>query len=41
MVKLIQASTQRRLTYAEQVANRDEEGHFLYGHNPSPKAARS
>jgi transposase-like protein len=33
MVKLIQASDNRRLTYAEQTTNRDSEtGLFLYGH---------
>jgi transposase-like protein len=33
MVKLIQASDHRRLTYAEQTSTRDAEtGHFIYGH---------
>ncbi len=40
-VKLIGASVQRRLTYAEQVTNHDEAGHFLYGHTPAPKAPRT
>ena len=40
-VKLIGASVQRRLTYAEQVTNHDESGHFLYGHTPAPKSPRT
>lgn len=31
-VKLIRAAVMRRLTYADQVATRDENGHFVYGH---------
>jgi transposase-like protein len=31
-VKLIQACDHRRLTYADQTAIRDENGHFVYGH---------
>lgn len=35
MVKMIQASEQRRLTYAEQTSNRDPEtGYFIYGNTP-------
>jgi transposase-like protein len=42
MVKLIQASGQRRLTYAEQVSNRDAKtGTWLYGSKPLPKAPRA
>jgi hypothetical protein len=31
-VKLIQAAERRRLTYADQTATRDADGHFVYGH---------
>jgi hypothetical protein len=42
MVKLIQASGQRRLTYAEQTAriDRDETGKFTYGHALSGRRPR-
>lgn len=39
---LIQSATGRRLTYAEQVNDRDPEtGRFIYGNFPSPKAPRA
>lgn len=38
-VKLIQAADHRRLTYAEQITNRDTEtGHFIYGNRAYPEA---
>jgi type IV secretory pathway component VirB8 len=37
MVKLIQSSESRRLTYEEQIKNRDEAGHFVYGNRAYPK----
>jgi transposase-like protein len=37
--KLIQAAEHRRLTYAEQISNRDAEtGHFIYGNRAYPEA---
>ena len=41
MVKIIQASSQRRLTYADQTSNRDDAGQFIYGSTPAPKAPRA
>jgi transposase-like protein len=36
-VKLIQAADNRRLTYEEQISNRDDTGHFVYGNRAYPK----